>query len=632
MAGIAGIIRATPYPGIDRDASLMVDAMRHEEGCAVGEFRDPHYGIRLGWTGYPPSVGDWSPVVTRTTGALIVVHGEHFGNGTRSAVASEAWDGRGASQKLRELYEADSSYFVSRLNGWFAGVIIDFARGTVLLFNDRYGMGRLYLHCGRDEFLFASEAKSLLRVRPQLRAINSGSLAELLRYNCVLNDSTLFAGVSLLPRASAWEFKAGGNLDRRKYFSFQEWEEQSSLSPATFHQAYTDTVSRVFPTYAREQGDVGISLTAGLDTRQIMAALGEACKDHPCFTFDGTFGELFDSRTARKLAAVHQSPFEIIRIDERFLKHFGEYARRAIYLSDGTHDAFGAHDVFFNEIARRIAPVRLTGKFGSEVVRIRNIVPSYIYPSGFLLPEIGELVRRLPPFPELKRGLHPLTAVVGWEIPWHEYGRLKVEQSQLVMRTPYMDNELVKLMYSAPADARARGSLQERYVSERSPEFGAFMSNLGRFASVGGMARNNPVLTQLASGALRALFKVEYIYLYGTPHWLTAVDRRLSRWHLERWLSGRQKWEGYRIWMTDRFSGFLRETLLSTNARFGDFFVEKRVKTMLMQHLAGTHNHITEINKVLTVELICSTLLKEGAFDHRAGARDGISGAPQDVF
>ena len=59
---------------------------------------------------------------------------------------------------------------------------------------------------------------------------------------------------------------------------------------------------------------------------------------------------------------------EAIRIGDGFFKEFGNFARRTIYISDGTHDAIGAHDLYFNQVARQLAPIRLTGKFGSEVV------------------------------------------------------------------------------------------------------------------------------------------------------------------------------------------------------------------------------------------------------------------------
>jgi asparagine synthase (glutamine-hydrolysing) len=503
-----------------------------------------------------------------------------------------------------ELYAELGDGFFRNLNGWFAGIVIDRRLKRVTLFNDRYGMGRIYYHGDGDEFLFASEAKALLQIRPALRTIDHETLAEYMRYNCVLGDRTLFQGISLLPRASAWSFEQNASPQKRQYFDFSEWEGQPHLEEEAFYSKWANTVARVFPHYAQEGGQVALSSTAGLDTRLIMAGLRDQIKQHPSYTFNGAWGELLDVRTGRKTARVYQQVHKSISINEQFLRNFPDYARRAVHISDGTHDAFGAHDVFLNEVARNIAPIRLTGKFGSEIVRIRRLVPTRTYQPGLLQDDLGKRVEQLPTFANTNPQGHALTRVVTEEIPWHEYARVAVEQSQLVLRTPYMDNELVKLMYQAPLGSRAAGNLQERYVRERAPEFARIITNMGRFTS------SNPLVTRFYYYLFRIFFKVEYVYLQATPHWLTWFDRKVEHWHLERLLSGRQKWEAYRIWIKTAFAPFLRDTLCDPQAGYTQFFDYQTVRRMVERHIAGTHNYLEEINKVLTVQLIYSSLLK----------------------
>jgi hypothetical protein len=110
---------------------------------------------------------------------------------------------------------------------------------------------------------------------------------------------------------------------------------------------------------------------------------------------------------------------------------------------------------------------------------------------------------------------------------------------------------------------------------------------------------------------LWALFKIEYIYLYATPHWITWLDRRLEKMRLERFIAGRQKFEGYRIWFKTRFADYIRETLLNPQAECTNFFDKKWIDRMVTRHLAGTHNYFFEINKALTIQLIVSTLLTD---------------------
>ncbi len=47
-------------------------------------------------------------------------------------------------------------------------------------------------------------------------------------------------------------------------------------------------------------------------------------------------------------------------------------AEQSVYYSDGTMDVGGAVEIFANRRAREIAPIRLTGNYGSEILR-RNV-------------------------------------------------------------------------------------------------------------------------------------------------------------------------------------------------------------------------------------------------------------------
>ena len=606
MPGLTGIIRFAPSDQIDQDLDSMLWAMRHNGRYSHGRFLDEKFGVRVGWTFHPGSFAEGMPLISRNGETVMIFTGETFEEPRAVTCSRRSISAKDSAEAayLLELYAELGERFFAQLNGWFAGVIIDRRSKRVIVFNDRYGMGRIYFHAGPDEFLFASEAKALLKVRPALRAIEPERLAEYLRYNCVLGDRTLFRGISLLPKASAWSFEQNTSPRKRQYFDFTEWENQPRLEGETFYGQWADTVARIFPRYAREGGKVALSSTAGLDTRLLMAGLREQIKEHPSYTFGGAWGELFDVSTSRKTASVYHQAHQCIPINEQFLRAFADYATRAVHISDGTHDAFGAHDVFFNEIAREIAPIRLTGKFGSEIVRIRRLVPSNNYRPGFLRGDMQTLVELLPTFANTNPRGNTLTRVITEEIPWHEHARLAVEQSQLVLRTPYMDNELVKLMYQAPRNSRAAGDLQERYVRERAPEFAQSITNMGRFTS------RNPLVTKLSYYLFWALFKVEYIYLYATPHWVTWLDRKLECWHLERVLSGRQKWEGYRIWLTTAFAPFLRDTLSDPQAEYTRFFDYQTVLRMVDRHIAGTHNYLEELNKALTIQLIFSSLLK----------------------
>ena len=606
MPGITGIISNKSYDGIDKDLDLMVEEMRHEAFYRGGKYVNKDLGLYIGWMGHEASFADCMPLVDESRGLILIFQGENYLDGDTLMRLRRSSNGVDVSSAryLLKLYEESGDDFLGRLNGWFCGLLVDLHGRKITLFNDRYGMSRIYLHEGKDEFLFASEAKSLLKVRSTLRTLDPESVAEYIRFNCVTANKTLFGGISVLPGGSSWVFENSFCPKKQRYFDPTDWEQQSSLPPDELYEKFAETVTRVFPRYARGSQKIALALTAGLDSRLILAAVPNHHESVSCCTYGGAWGETFDIGTAREIAKLQNYRFDVIKINQGFFKDFGGFAQRSVYLSDGTHDAFGAHDVYLNQAARDIAPIRLTGKFGSEVVKNRKLIPWLNYKRDFFHPDFRPFLNQLQPKDRFSQK-HSLFNTVFEEIPWYEFGRVAVEQSQVILRTPYLDNDLVKLMFQAPPEVRAAGQVQGRYISEKSPELGAIQTNMGL------MGDNGHLVTKLRYGFYRALFKTEYIYLFSAPHWLTWVDRSLEKLKLERLFAGREKFEGYRIWIKTKLSDFIWQTLSNPQASYTQFFDRRLVERMVARHIAGTHNYLNEINKVLTVELICSSLIRQ---------------------
>ena len=606
MPGITGIICQRPAEGAEEDLDRMVAAMRHESDYRSGQYVNRDLGLYVGWMCPPNASGHYAPVISKSKDVVLIFHGEnHLSNedpsGTCSAHSTRELDD---TSYLLRLYEENGEEFVRHLNGWFCGILADLRSKKVILFNDRYGMSRLYTYEGKDVILFGSEAKSLLKVNPELRVIDPEAFAQFLRYDCIMGDRSLFKNVALLPGGSAWSFDRRGGVTKKRYFDFKEWEQQDTLSPNEFYEKFTSAMTQIGATYAGDIKKVALSLTAGLDTRAVLASL--LLRDHsfPCYTFGGVWGETFDIAIARKLAAVHNQPFQAIKINGDFFKNFASLAEQSVYISDGNHNAFGAHNLYFNRIARKIAPVRLTGKYGSEVVRGRRLIAFGSFPLHAVASDLRPFLQQVRPPHEVNRLNHPLSRTVQEDIPWYMAGTLSLEQSQLTIRTPYMDNGLVRLLFQAPPTTSSTTELQARYISDYAPALSRLATDMGKLGT------NGPVTRWLLSRVHGILFRSEYVYLTATPHWLTRVDRSFGFLHPERLLTGRHKYEWYRIWAATHLAGFIRETLLNSQADYTRYFDYHSLSKMVNRHTKGTHNYLDEINKALTIELVCSSLLR----------------------
>src|SRR5882762_7030291 len=170
MPGSVGLITRMPRKQAERELLRMIDTLRHEKFQTTGTWIDESVGVYVGWSVLKESFADVMPRWNERGDVNLVFSGEEFpepGTTRRLKERGHRFDDIGAAY-LVHLYEEDPA-FLAGLNGRFHGLLTDLTRETTTLFNDRYGMHRIYYHQSKEAFYFAPEAKSILEVRPELR-------------------------------------------------------------------------------------------------------------------------------------------------------------------------------------------------------------------------------------------------------------------------------------------------------------------------------------------------------------------------------------------------------------------------------------------------------------------------------
>ena len=608
MPGIVGLVTRMPRALAEPRLLRMVEALRHESFYTSGTWIDESLGIYLGWVARKNSFSDGMPLSNETKDVTLVFSGENFpepGTTERLKACGHAVENKEAAY-LVHLYEENKS-FLADLNGRFHGFLIDRNRGTGTLFNDRFGMHRIYFHDSDDTFYFAAEAKAILAVCPETRTADARGLGEFVACGCVLENRSLFQGISLLPPASAWNFKSGGLQQKTSYFDPREWEEQTPLDHESFYRQLRAGFEKNLPRYFNGSESVGMSLTGGLDTRMILAWHKAPAGSLPCYTFGGPFQECEDLRLARRVAQICGQPHTTIPVGDNFLSQFPKYAERAVYLSDGCVEVTRSSDLFVNTRAREIAPVRMTGNYGSEVLRWAPAFKPVKVPGGLFQPEfVSQIDAASDTYAGVAQG-HPVSFAVFKQAPWHHQGLQALEQTQLSLRTPYLDNDFVRTAFRAPKAVLSQRDTANVDVCLRLIADGN--SALREVRTDRGLGGDDSVWAEVERQFLEFTFRAEYAYDYGMPQWLARIDHTLAPLRLERLFLGRHKFAHYRVWYRDSLSDYVRETLLDSRSLSRPYLERARVKTIVDGHLSGTRNYTTEINKLLTLELIHRLLL-----------------------
>jgi asparagine synthase (glutamine-hydrolysing) len=587
-----------PSECAERELLRMLEPLLHERFYVSGTWIDESLGAYVGWVARQGSFCDEMPLTNEEKSASMVFSGEdHPETSVRIELRQRGHavkpDGPGY---LIHLYEEDSA-FPAGLNGFFHGLIADRLRGSIVLFNDRFGMHRLYYHESKDAFYFSAEAKAILAVRPELRRINPKELGEWIECGCVLENRTLFENIHLLPPASAWVFRNGTVAEKSSYFHPKEWEEQETLQPEDFHREIRDVFSSNLSRHFNGREPVGMSLTGGLDTRMIMAWHKPAPGSLPCYTFGGTYRDCRDVIVARRVAEACKQAHQVIRCGSEFISRFSHYAQRTVYVTDACADVSCSPVLYGCEKARQIAPARMTGNYGDQVLRgLRAFKPTVSAP-GLFSSDMGPHLAAARQTYSRIVDTNPLSFSAFRQAPWHHHGLLALEQTQLTMRSPYLDSDVVRTLFRAPQSVTRNNDLRIRLIGDGNMELKKIRTDMG-FAGRG----------ECFPGALlrhynNFTFKADYAYNHGMPQWMAKIDHILAPLHLERVFLGWHKYYHFRVWYRDALAGYLREMLLDSRTLSRPYWQKNNLEAMVQHHIKGDRNYTNEIHRVLSLEL-----------------------------
>jgi asparagine synthase (glutamine-hydrolysing) len=240
----------------------------------------------------------------------------------------------------------------------------------------------------------------------------------------------------------------------------------------------------------------------------------------------------------------------------------------------------------------------MTGNYGSEVLRAAVAFKPGEPTPGLFSPEFLPHVHTAR---ETYAGLlqrHPVSFAVFHQAPWHHYGLLALEETQLALRSPYLDNDIVRAVFRAPQSALATNDVCLRLIADGDPALRSIMTDRGINGNRGNFS------AAAYRNFLEFLFKAEYAYDSGMPQWVARIDHLLSPLRLERLFLAWHKFHHFRVWYRDTLSGYVREILLDSRTRSRPYLVPGRIEQVVEGHIKGIRNYTTEIHKMLTLELL----------------------------
>jgi hypothetical protein len=485
----------------------------------------------------------------------------------------------------------------------------DASTHAVRLTTSLVGLPPVFVYRGTGATALASDVSLLEGIPGVDLALDARGLTELGSFGHPVEGRTLFRDVKMAPAGAKLTLKANGEL-----IVGAEWQlpDADPLPWSEFVEAQIEAF--VAATRATDVSGSFLSLTAGLDTRTVLAALASERRLVPGVTMTGRQPSL-DSRTARRLCDAYGIQHEPIVLDTAFRAALPALVVRASRLAGGLASLSQAPEVFlYDQLGSRFTS-RVSGNLGNQVgrggtegVSLRGAELAILAPAMRVDSDGGShwLLRNL--------GKHPRAAlefILKSEIAYSSVGNYTVGNHFAVQQSPYASRSLIELLArrpasgSLPSGSRLRMRLRDlrhRYLGE--PERVSFQRTLVR--RLDGPAAHVPVNwgwrpaglvspTGLALGALTMAGMVARAKGLDDGA-MGALVRRTGIPALHDFRESRR-------WLRDDLRTFVLDTMSSVAVRDSGLFDQRKLSAVMADHFGGHRDHYETVTFALDVAL-----------------------------
>jgi asparagine synthase (glutamine-hydrolysing) len=485
---------------------------------------------------------------------------------------------------LARIFDAGQEpAILDRINGSYAAVIYDSLRRKLHLLSDRHGLRDLYWLREQNDIAWGSEVKvfcALPGFRPRIDII---SLQQFLNIGYLLEDHTWFEQVKLLGPGShvTWDLERHTVTERRYWW----WDRIQPLQVHCTEEEIAEELGRRFRTAVERRchahESIGITLSGGLDSRAILAALPDTTHLVSTVTF-GRHGCL-DERIARRVARSKGVGHEFLEIsDDNWLGP----RLHGVWLTDGQLNLMDMHGIEFLGTIRGWYDINLSGFLGDAVLGGSYMLKPEHAADAFGQNSVAEMMHCDPALLESVDQYARLAKNDFYMV--QNRGRrfiaagLKQSLATFEQRTPFFDNELIDFAYSLPDALRYRSHIYNRMLLQTFP---------GLYHHIPWQATGVPI---------------------DWPDWGVGVAKKLRHYHKKAiWNARRlglliqdpESYTDYPRWLrSEPARSFIQQILCGSKALYAEYLPQKPVRALWEAHLSGK-DHSTMICRYATFEL-----------------------------
>ncbi|MDE0820345.1 MAG: asparagine synthase (glutamine-hydrolyzing) [Opitutales bacterium] len=370
MCGIAGFIslKGRTLDNGEKVLKCMGELIAHRGPDGEGAWMDD--SGKVGLAHRRLAIIDLSPAGAQPMkgrdGTLITLNGEIYNYLELQESLRGSWDFSSDSdtETVLAAYERYGEGCVEHLRGMFSFAIWDDRKQRLFCARDRFGIKPFYYTTVDDVFYFASEAKALLPVLPDI-ATDAEAMAEYLTFNFVIGENTLFKGIKQLLPGHGLMIE-GGKVKTWRYWDINyevDWDHGEDWFQERLRSLLDDSIG----VHLRSDVPVGAYLSGGIDS-SLMAILAARKDSQNRESFHGRFREYpgYDESHFAEMAS--ESIGGNLNVIDITHKDFEENLRKVIYHLDYPVAGPGSFPQYMvSKLAAEKVKVVLGGQGGDEI-------------------------------------------------------------------------------------------------------------------------------------------------------------------------------------------------------------------------------------------------------------------------
>jgi asparagine synthase (glutamine-hydrolysing) len=505
-------------------------------------------------------------------------------------------------------------------------VIWDARRQCLIATNDRFGMRPAYYVSLPARLLVASEIKAFFADPAVPRDPSLRGISQFFTYGQYLGEDTSFEAIRVLPAAGWLEW----DVEKRQVALERYWAPEDAPKHDCSTKEWLERIDEAFAraVQCRTEGTpgLGIALSGGLDARTILGVMDHRRADVTSVAL-GIEG-CADHRSASQLAALVNCRHHNYLLRGDFLARFQTHLCRMVHLTDGQYLSQCIVMPTLPFYRQQGIQVLLRGHAGElmhmnkaynfsldrRALRIASERELEDWAFGHLRAYMlggvdGPLLARhcredldtlaqesLRECLAQSAGISPQVQRI-WHLFLTQRSRRETALalvkfgSLLEVRLPYLDNQVVELLLSAPPELKMGETIQGHILRKRRPEFLDVVNiNTGTRMGAGRMAQAVAGFKQKVFSKLR--------------------------------VRGYQPYERLGLWLRRELRPLVEDVLLADRCLDRGIFHPDTVRGVVRHHCEGKRNHTFLLMALMIFELGQRAFIDQKAMDEPAVAAE----------